>query len=171
MFSYAKDAESKLYSCFLDIKKAFDTVWQDGLFYKLSDMGVGNSSLSAVISLYDETESCVLFKGYRSESFRVTGGTRQGGISSPYFYLCFINELLCTLENSQHGLVLSKLHLPCTTSADDMVLRSLSKRGLDRLKDICYSYSTTWLFDYNPEKCDVIVFNESKREFKSSTRK
>ena len=52
-----------------------------------------------------------------------------------------------------------------------MVLLNLSKRGLDRLMDLCYSYSRTWLFDYNPVKYSVIVFNEIKRQFKFSNRK
>ena len=36
---------SKMFSCFLDVQKAFDTVWIDGLMYKLfSDLSV-NSKL------------------------------------------------------------------------------------------------------------------------------
>ena len=32
---------SKVFSCFLDVRKAFDTVWIDGLLYKLfSELGI-----------------------------------------------------------------------------------------------------------------------------------
>ena len=31
----------KLYTCFIDFSKAFDTVWRDALFYKLLKMGTG----------------------------------------------------------------------------------------------------------------------------------
>ena len=33
---------SEVFSCFLDVQKAFDTVWIDGILYKLfSELGIG----------------------------------------------------------------------------------------------------------------------------------
>ena len=39
---YVQDGESRIYSCFIDFKKAFDTVWHDGLFFKLQQMDINN---------------------------------------------------------------------------------------------------------------------------------
>ena len=33
---YAKETHSKLYACFLDVQKAFDKIWHNGLFLKLT---------------------------------------------------------------------------------------------------------------------------------------
>ena len=37
---YYLERGSKFYACFLDSSKAFDTVWLDGLFYKLYNLGI-----------------------------------------------------------------------------------------------------------------------------------
>ena len=52
-----------------------------------------------------------------------------------------------------------------------MVLISFSKNGLQNMIDICYRYSCKWRYEYNPNKCGVIVFNESKADFTKCNRK
>ena len=44
---------SKVFGCFLDVRKAFDTVWIDGLLYKLfSEFGVKGRMWLAIKTLY-----------------------------------------------------------------------------------------------------------------------
>ena len=40
--------DSKVFSCFLDVWKAFDTVWIDGLPFKLfSDLGINGENVAS----------------------------------------------------------------------------------------------------------------------------
>ena len=52
-----------------------------------------------------------------------------------------------------------------------LVLLSFSRKGLQIwiLLDICYRYSCKWRFLYNPAKCSVVAFNETKHEFSNQT--
>ncbi len=36
---YVVDGKDRIFSCFIDFRKALDTVWHDGLFFKLQQMG------------------------------------------------------------------------------------------------------------------------------------
>ena len=56
----------------------------------------------------------------------------------------------------------------CPTSADDMVLMSLSKHGYDRLMNICYNYGMHNKYLYNTGKSAVM--NEIPNEYRSTTR-
>ena len=55
---------SKMFSCVLDVRKVFDTVWIDGLMYKLfSDLGVNGKLWLATKDLYTDVKARVLYSG------------------------------------------------------------------------------------------------------------
>ena len=49
----------KLYSCFVDLKKAFDSVQREPLFYILRQSGLSGKSLQALVATYMSVLSCV----------------------------------------------------------------------------------------------------------------
>lgn len=161
---YARENSSKVYVCFLDAKKAFDNVWLDGLFYKLILLNIDMNTMIAIQQLYDGASCNVKYSGLQSDSFPVLQGTRQGGKSSPLMYLVFIDGLIKALEQSQLGVCLYNVQVSSPTVADDMTLLSFSKSGLEQMLDICYEYASTWRYFYNPDKCAVITFNDSRRD-------
>ena len=113
-----------------------------------------------LVSLHAQVSSYVLFKGFRSNVFTVTQGTRQGGVISPHLFLCFINDFL------NKGFSVCGINVCCPTVADDMLLQALTKFGLQALIDICVRYFYRWRLEYDVMKCAVLVCNESDTEFK-----
>ncbi|MES9880604.1 MAG: reverse transcriptase family protein [Sedimenticola sp.] len=162
---YAKENHSKLYVCFLDVQKAFDTVWHDALFYKLDMMNVDSAIIRSIMDMYEGAECRVLHNGHSSDSFPVLQGTKQGGVISPFLYLVYIDQLMRKLASVGDGLVIYDQNCSCPTVADDMTLISFSKRGLDAMMGICFNYSRKWHYKYNASKSAVIVFNETKYDF------
>ena len=168
---YAKENHSKLYVCYLDVEKAFDRVWHCGLFFKLHEhFGIQSELLRIIIELHTNMRSCVIFKGYTSDWFDILQGTRQGGVLSPFLFLCFTDDLLEELSRCSASLKISNHVIGCPAVCDDLLLASLSKCGLDELMRICFNNSCKWHFSYMPTKCCVIVYNESKYEYIRSNR-
>ena len=52
--------QSKIYACFVDFKKAYDTVWHEGLFTELSKVKIKGQFLKLIESLY--RQSCCAVK-------------------------------------------------------------------------------------------------------------
>lgn len=168
--NFAKENGSRLYVCFLDVRKAFDCVWHDGLFYKLYKCGIDKAIFKILQNLYTGMRSCVRFQGCKSEWFPILQGTRQGGVISPFLYLVFLNDLLYQLEASGLGMCFYNIDLSCPTVADDMLVQSFSKIGLEELISICVNYAYTWRFLHSASKSAVVVFNEKKSDFLRTER-
>ena len=67
---------SKVFSCFLYVRKAFDTVWMDGILYKLfSELGIGGGMWKVVKDLYTNVKAQVLYAGSLSRKINVSQGT------------------------------------------------------------------------------------------------
>ena len=70
---YVHCHQEKVYACFVDFRKAFHSVWHDGLLYKLLEINVGGN-------FYDLIKSLKTFTGYiqlKTSSFRLSGYSLQ----------------------------------------------------------------------------------------------
>lgn len=159
--NFVMENNSKLYMCFLDVRQAFDRVWHEALMVKLYKTNTDVYLFKAVYNLYQNMVSRVRSNGHISNWFPILQGTRQGGIISPHLYLVFINDLMNELCNSGYGLTVYGLNCCCPSSADDMVLLSLSRVGLQELMQICYQYGCAYRYTYNANKSAVIVSNDT----------
>jgi len=61
---FASDYSSQVYVCFLDCIQAFDRVWTQGMFYKLLDNNIDDTSFIAITEMYKNVTSSVKYKGF-----------------------------------------------------------------------------------------------------------
>ena len=114
---------SKMFSCFLDVWKAFDTVWIDGLMYKLfSDLGVNGKLWLAIKDLYTDVKAQVLYSSALSREFEISQGTGQGEILAPFMYKVYINSLLKEPSDHCFAISINRLCMPAPSFADDVCL-------------------------------------------------
>ena len=82
--------KSDTYVLFLDIRKAYDTVWRDGLLYKLYNKGVRGRYYKLLKAIYADSMSTVVCDGSESRAVLVHEGVRQGDPLSPILFNLYI---------------------------------------------------------------------------------
>ena len=75
-------------SVYLDISKACDRVWHDGLIYKLKRCGVSGQLLLLIQSFLRGRKRRTVLNGQSSYWGDISAGVPQGSILGPLFSLC-----------------------------------------------------------------------------------
>ena len=156
-----KDGEdNKIYACFIDFRKAFDTVCHDGLLLKLQRAGINGNIYELIKSMYQNASSRVKCKNTLTDSIAIKQGVHQGSVLSPLLFNIFINDIGNTLIANDAPVVYdSKVnHL---LYADDLVLLSTTEEELQRNINRILDYCKMWGLTINTDKTKVMNFSKS----------
>ena len=130
---------------FLDISKAFDKVWHNGLIYKLKQNRVSGNLLNLIIDFLEARKQRVVLNGQCSSWASVKAGVPQGSILGPLFFLIFINDLSSNLVSNP------KLFADDTSLFSVVQDITLSAKNLnDDLKKI-NKWVFQWKMSFNPD--------------------
>ena len=94
--SFEKYDETR--ALFLDISKAFDEVWHDGIIYKLKCNGISGSLLSFFENYSQNRFQRVVLNGTTSNWWSINSGVPQGSVLGPLPFLIYKNDLTGTSQ-------------------------------------------------------------------------
>ena len=154
----------KLYCCFIDLKKAFDSVIHPALFLKLVNLNIRGKFLSIIESMYNNIRLRVkLNKSALSEAFPSRVGVFQGDNLSPNLFNIFINDVTKVFDQTCYPVTLGDKSINNLIYADDLLLLSENSEGLQNCIDKVHIYCNKWGLDINHVKSKVMVFNKCSR--------
>lgn len=157
-----------LFVSFIDFSSCFDTIWRDGLWYKMLKSGISGKLFNIVKNMYQDIKSCVSVTDTISPFFFSHCGVRQGENLSPILFSIFLNDLdeqqQCsgiTLNLNTNDTVLY-LKLFTLLHADDTIIMSENAATFQNTLDEFALYCNHWKLKINLKKTKVMVFGKRK---------
>ena len=147
---------------FLDISKAFDKVWHEGLLFKLRSIGIEGKFLDILKSfLYDRYQRVVL-NGQSSSWKKINAGVPQGSILGPLLFLVYINDISKDLVSNV------KLFADDTSIFSTVYDRNQSANAinsdLEKIQQWAYQWKMTFNPDHSKQAQEVIFSRKHNKE-------
>ena len=123
-----------------------------------------------ILFIYTHQSCNVKWNGSLSDNFSVANGVRQGAVSSPILFSIYINDLFSVLRRSGLGCKLHSLYFGCFGYADDLLLLSASRSGLQSMVNKCSDFmkkkGLKFSTNVNPEKSKTkcLIFSKKRKD-------
>ena len=153
---YALASKQILIAVFIDLSKAFDSVWHMGVLYKLQLLGIKGRMLRWIKDYLNERKFKVYFEGAYSSERPISSGVPQGAILSPLLFNVFTSDLPIGGD------------IKSTEYADDIVFYCLGQdiagitAALQRQLDVFEAWTKEWGLEINVLKTKAMIFTNRK---------
>ena len=146
--------------CFIDFKRAFDSVNHDLLIYKLLKNGIDGKFLKILKNSYSSMFSTVRLNGYYTDWFAVNSGVRQGDVLSSTLFGIFIDDLVQEIKELNIGIDYEGMCINILLYADDIILMAESQNELQCMLDKLAKWCQNWRLIVNSSKTKIIHFSK-----------
>jgi hypothetical protein len=143
-----------LFLVFVDISKAFDHTWRDGLYHKLLVKGADPRLLASIRALYAKVLTQITGGGLGP--LECGRGVAQGSPNSTFFFTTFLNDLSSLLLCLSLNISLLTILITLILFLDDLVIPARSIDDIPRILKALEEFASAWKFAYNLSKCGVL---------------
>ena len=131
---------------FLDLSKASDKTWHEGLLFKLKNLGITGSLHDLLKNYLSDRSQRVVLNGQESDWTHISAGVPQGSVLGPLLFLVYINDLT---ENISSNIKLFADDASLFTRINNNVNASHERLMRDLEKITAWAYQ--WKMKFNPD--------------------
>ncbi|KAL7289421.1 hypothetical protein TKK_0016554 [Trichogramma kaykai] len=159
-------------ACLIDLRKAFDSVWHEGLIFKLKKLALPTGVIKLIKSTIASRSFVVSMNNRTSKQPQIVSkGLQQGTVLSPILFNFYTAEIVnsCGLNSGNRTYSIA--------FADDLIIYVANKNLeriktslqhlFNRIKDIY----TAWRLYINVNKCETILFRSQLKSKSAATRR
>ena len=143
---------------FLDLEKAFDLVWQQGLIKKAQKAGIRGKMMAYIKSFLTDRKISVKIKTHLSSTFKMNTGVPQGSIISPILFDLMINDIFADIPVRVKYSIYADdgaMWLPCSNLEE----------GLETVQvaiDSISKWSRIWGLQVSGDKTKCVIFTKKR---------
>jgi hypothetical protein len=143
---------------FLDVTKAFDTVWVNGLLYKLTVLNFQSYLVKTVSSYLDCRTFQMSFQSATSTRRGMRAGVAQGGLVSPMLFRRYVNDIHTPSRHVELAHYADDTALVATSRSPSLLVGYL-EAFLGRLE----RWLRDWRIAINVSKSTAVLFVKAAR--------
>ena len=154
----------------LDYKAAFDTISKEFILWSFERFNFGNTYVNWVKTLMKNTNSCVSYMGWLTETFEIQAGIRQGCPFSPMAFILAVEILAIRLRADEtiKGIKLPRINnqtefnLKLQSYADDITIMIEDKQDLKNALTLITYFTKFSGLAMNKQKSEAMWLGSNK---------
>ena len=129
----------------IDISKAFDKVWHEGLIFKLEQNGISGNLLKLFQNYLSNRKQRVVQNGSYSEYSSIEAGVPQCSVLGPLVFLVYIKDLERNIKSNVKFFSDDTMLLSIVTNPE------ISANDLNHDLDVIHQWANQWKLEFNPD--------------------
>lgn len=168
---FSSTGKRRLYACFVDLRKAYDSVLRQLLLERLAKLGIHGTMMQALGNMYWAVALQTKVHQQLGQPFLSTTGVKQGDPLSPLLFGLFIDEFEEWLASKlpDVGIECMGQLIRLLLYADDMVLLSSDPEGLQKQLDLLSEFCAAKGLAVNLDKTEIVVYGGKGRKGRGNT--
>ena len=143
---------------FLDINKAFDSMWHMGILYKLKRLGCPDQLIHLIKNLLEHRVLQIKIDNSLSDKFTPEQGVPQGSPLSPLLYNIYCYDIYNHTPQINHQAYILQYADDTALVSHNTTLKKTTEE-LQNLMDKTNRWFNLWRLQANPSKSQLVIFN------------
>ena len=164
LIDIAKKDKKHVILTYLDVTKAYDKAWLDGILYVLHKQGVTSRLWKLVKCLNSNLKTTIQTKHGATRKIEIKDSIRQGGVLSVSLYALLMDEINKDMKQTQLGIEVpgSDTRIPCLLWMDDVLLIETNEQKKQALLNSTDHTSKKYHIEFGMPKTKFLRPNKVK---------